>query len=70
MHCIGRLTPPPLRRNTDAELPRRGHQRRFPQPWQPTYLETHAIEGAWVLQDRYVLNYWDALIVSSAQQQG
>ena len=34
------------------------------------YLDTYTIDGAWALQDRYALSYWDALIVSSAQQQG
>ncbi|MCA0325776.1 MAG: PIN domain-containing protein [Proteobacteria bacterium] len=38
--------------------------------WLPPHLDTYTIDGAWALQDRYVLSYWDALIVSSAQQQG
>lgn len=38
--------------------------------WQPPHLDTYVIDGAWALQDRYALSYWDALIVSSAQQQG
>jgi len=38
--------------------------------WQPPHLDTYVIDGAWALQDRYALGYWDALIVSSAQQQG
>ena len=38
--------------------------------WQPPHLDTYVIDGAWALQDRYALDYWDALIVSSAQQQG
>ena len=38
--------------------------------WQPTHLDTHTVDGAWVMQDRYKLSYWDALIMSSAQQQG
>ncbi len=38
--------------------------------WQPPHLDTYTIDGAWALQDRYALSYWDALIVSSAQQQG
>ncbi len=37
--------------------------------WQPPHLDTYVIDGAWALQDRYALSYWDALIVSSAQQQ-
>ncbi|MFD1712199.1 PIN domain-containing protein [Ottowia sp. GY511] len=38
--------------------------------WQPPHLDTYTIDGAWSLQDRYALGYWDALAVSSAQQQG
>lgn len=38
--------------------------------WQPPHLDSYVIDGAWALQDRYALSYWDALIVSSAQQQG
>lgn len=38
--------------------------------WQPPHLDTYTVDGAWALQDRYQLSYWDALIVSSAQQQG
>ncbi len=38
--------------------------------WQPPHLEIGVIDGAWALQDSHGLGYWDALIVSSAQQQG
>jgi predicted nucleic acid-binding protein len=38
--------------------------------WQPPHLDTYTVDGAWNLQDRYPLSYWDALIVSSAHQQG
>jgi predicted nucleic acid-binding protein len=38
--------------------------------WQPPHLDTYTVDGAWVMQDRYKLGYWDALILSSAQQQG
>ena len=38
--------------------------------WQPPHLDSHTVDGAWHLQDRYGLSYWDALIVSSAHQQG
>ena len=38
--------------------------------WQPPHLDTYTDDGAWGLQDRFMLSYWDALIVSSAQQQG
>jgi predicted nucleic acid-binding protein len=43
---------------------------RILQLWQPPHLDTYAVEDAWVIQGRYKLSYWDALIVSSAQQQG
>lgn len=38
--------------------------------WQPLPVESHVVEGAWVIQDRYNLSWWDALIVSSAQMIG
>lgn len=38
--------------------------------WQPPHLDTYTVDGAWDLQDRYSLGYWDALILSSAHQQG
>lgn len=38
--------------------------------WQPPHLDTYTVDGAWALQDQFQLSYWDALIVSSAQQQG
>ena len=47
----------------------RAHVRRL-RAWQPPHLDRYAVDGAWDLQDRYGLSYWNALIVSSAQQQG
>ncbi len=47
----------------------RAHVRRL-RLWQPPHLDTYTVDGAWDLQDRYQLSYWDALIVSSAHQQG
>lgn len=38
--------------------------------WQPPHLDTYTVDGAWDLQDRHALSYWDALILSSAHQQG
>lgn len=38
--------------------------------WQPPHLDAYTVDGAWGLQDRYGLGYWDALILSSAHQQG
>ena len=47
----------------------RMHVRRL-REWQPPHLDRYAVDGAWDVQDRYELSYWDALIISSAQQQG
>jgi len=38
--------------------------------WQPPHLDAYTVDGAWDLQDRYGLGYWDALILASAHQQG
>ena len=38
--------------------------------WLPPHLDAYTVDGAWDLQDRYALGYWDALILSSAHQQG
>jgi len=35
--------------------------------WQPVPLEARVVEGAWHLQDRYGLSWWDALIMAAAQ---
>ena len=35
--------------------------------WNPLPVEAAVVEGAWVVQDRYALSWWDALIVSAAQ---
>lgn len=35
--------------------------------WNPLYVDSHVIEGAWIIQDRYRISWWDALIVSAAQ---
>ena len=35
--------------------------------WQPIHLDARVLEGAWRLQERYQLSWWDALIVSAAQ---
>ncbi|KPJ84554.1 MAG: twitching motility protein PilT [Gemmatimonas sp. SG8_17] len=34
--------------------------------WDPIVAGASVIEGAWVVQDKYRLSWWDALIVSSA----
>jgi predicted nucleic acid-binding protein len=38
--------------------------------WQPVPADAAVMEGAWFLQDRYGLSWWDALIVSAAQSSG
>ena len=38
--------------------------------WQPPSAEGYTVDEAWRLQGRYSFSYWDALIVSSAIQQG
>lgn len=34
--------------------------------WRPISLNTDVLEEAWRIQDRYMLSWWDALIVSAA----
>ena len=38
--------------------------------WQIWQIDDATVDAAWVLQDRFSLSYWDALMVSSAQQLG
>jgi predicted nucleic acid-binding protein len=35
--------------------------------WHPLPVEHRIVEGAWAIQDRYRLSWWDSLIVSAAQ---
>lgn len=35
--------------------------------WDPIPVNDRLIEGAWLIQDRHNLSWWDALIVSAAQ---
>lgn len=35
--------------------------------WHPVTLDAGVMEAAWVIQDRYQLSWWDALIVAAAQ---
>ena len=49
----------------DKELARR-EVRAF-RAWQPITANYRVLEGAWLLQDRYRLPWWDALIVAAAQ---
>ena len=38
--------------------------------WQPLPVDSRIMEGAWGIQDRFRLSWWDALIVFSAQVMG
>jgi predicted nucleic acid-binding protein len=38
--------------------------------WTPWLVEDDTVDLAWTLQDRYTLNYWDALMVAAAIEQG
>ena len=40
---------------------------RFLLAWRPIPVDARVVEGAWRIQDRYKLSWWDALIVSAAQ---
>ena len=47
----------------------RAEVRRY-QNWKPWVIDHPTVETAWAVESRYGLNYWDALIVASAQHQG
>jgi predicted nucleic acid-binding protein len=38
--------------------------------WNPLRPDRETLEGAWELQDRYSLSWWDALVVSAARVSG
>jgi len=38
--------------------------------WQPIAVELSMIDGAWAIEDRFGLSWWDALIVAAAQAGG
>lgn len=38
--------------------------------WRPITINNDVIKGAWVIQDRFNLSWWDSLIVSAAQLGG
>ncbi len=38
--------------------------------WKPWIVDDVTVDLAWSLQDRFLLSYWDALMVASAQQLG
>ena len=35
--------------------------------WKPVTIDAGVVDAAWVIQDRYGLSWWDALIVAAAQ---
>jgi len=39
-------------------------------PWKPLPVEDRVLTGAWHIQDRYQLPFWDALIAAAAQVAG
>ena len=77
-HC-GRLSTQVLNEfyvNVRRKFPRqlaqgdaRAEIRRY-QHWRPWAVDHATVETAWAVESRYGLNYWDALMVASAQQQG
>ena len=38
--------------------------------WQPVTMDLRILERAWLLQERHLLSWWDALIVAAAQTCG
>jgi predicted nucleic acid-binding protein len=40
------------------------------QQWAPWQIDLATVETAWAVEERYQLNYWDALIVAAARHQG
>ncbi len=40
------------------------------QHWKPWPIDQATVETAWAVESRYGVNYWDALMVAAAQQQG
>lgn len=47
----------------------RAEVRRY-QRWQPWQMDHATVEVAWSVESRFRVNYWDALIIAAAQQQG
>lgn len=47
----------------------RAEVRRY-QQWRPWAIDHATLETAWALESRYRVDYWDALMVASAQHQG
>ena len=38
--------------------------------WRPRATDDTVVEGAWAIEDRFGLNFWDALLVSAAHAAG
>lgn len=38
--------------------------------WQPVPTDARVMEGAWLIQDRYGVSWWDSLIMAAAQAAG
>jgi predicted nucleic acid-binding protein len=36
--------------------------------WKPWLVDEDTVQDAWALQDRFPLNYWDALMIAAARQ--
>ena len=47
----------------------RAEVRRY-QAWRPWTVDQQTVESAWEVESRFGFNYWDALMVAAAQQQG
>lgn len=47
----------------------RSEVRRY-QLWKPWQIDQPTIETAWAVESRYDINYWDAMLVASAQHLG
>jgi len=39
-------------------------------PWRPVSIDARVLEGAWQVQDRHRLSWWDALIATAAEAAG
>lgn len=52
----------------DKELARRDVRALW--AWQTLITDAQVLAGAWLLQDRYLLTWWDALIVAAARISG
>ncbi len=39
-------------------------------PWRPVPIDTRVLEGAWRIQDRHRLSWWDSLIAAAAEVAG